>query len=509
VATETPSRALPGRAVSPWLDGAAHPERPALGRDLEVDCVVVGAGIVGLTAALALRRGGANVVVLEGRSVGAGVTGNTTAKLTSLHGLVYDALAGKRGAEGARAYAEANEYGIERVAAIADELGIECELRRKPNFTYTEDPGHRDDVESEVAAAQEAGLAAAYTTDTDLPFEVAAAVKLDDQAEFHPVKYLLGLAAELDRDEQRVFEHTRASGASGNGVTTTDGHRVRAERVILATQIPFLDRGLVFARARAERSYALSVRVAGRAPQGMYLSVETPTRSLRTLPWDREELLIVGGAGHELGRGDAVESFAELEEFARRSFEVEAIEHRWAAHDFVPEDGLPYVGPVQPFSDRVLIVAGLRKWGLAMGTAAAEILADEILGCHNAWAGVFDPWRLPPPSAAPTVIRHNAEAGFHFFADRVRRPPLGDLAPGEGRVVGDGRKQKAVHRDRDGTLHAVSARCTHLGCIVRWNGAEQTWDCPCHGSRFDPQGEVLNGPATGKLHEEDPPADDD
>jgi Rieske Fe-S protein len=240
----------------------------------------------------------------------------------------------------------------------------------------------------------------------------------------------------------------------------------------------------------------------------MYISVEQPTRSLRALPWGEEELLIVAGAGHELGSGDPVESVRDLEQFARRSFDVAGFEHRWDAHDFMPDDGLPYVGRLLPASDRVLTATGMRKWGLAMGVAAGSILADRALGHDNPWMETFDPWRLPPVSAAKTLLEHNARSGLHFFADRARRGGgAAELAPGEGRVVGDGRRQKAVHRDDDGVLHAVSARCTHLGCIVEWNGAERTWDCPCHGSRFDALGEVLTGPATGNLKPEDPPQD--
>ena len=453
-----------------------------------------------------LHRAGVSVAVLEGRQVAAAVTGNTTAKLSSLHGLAYRQIVSEHGAEVAAAYAAANEAGIEWVRNAVSELEIECDLREKPNHTYTEDPGRRGEIEAEVEAAAAAGLPVQFTEDTDLPFDVAAAVRLERQAEFHPVKYCRGLADELDRDRQRVYESTRATGVARGRVTTAAGHAVNAEHVVVATQLPFLDRSLLFARAPAERSYALTARIEGTVPQGMYISVEKPTRSLRAVPWNDGELLLVGGAGHELGRGDAVESVRDLEAFAERTFEVTGFEHRWDAHDFMPEDNLPYIGRVTPLSDRVLTASGMKKWGLAMGTAAGMILADRALGRDNEWARIFDPWRLPPVSAAPTLLKHNAEAGVHLFGDRLKRGHgVEDLAPGEGRIVGDGRKQKAVHRDADGVLHAVSARCTHLGCIVNWNAAESTWDCPCHGSRFSPGGEVLNGPATGNLKAEQPP----
>ena len=434
------------------------------------------------------------------------MTGNTTAKLSSLHGLAYQQIVSKHGTEAGAAYAAANEAGIEWVRNTVSELGIECDLREKPNYTYTEDPQRRGEIEAEVEAATAAGLPVQFTDETDLPFEVAAAIRLERQAEFHPVRYCRGLADELDRDRQRVYERTRATGVARGRVSTAAGHAVSAVHVVVATQLPFLDRSLLFARAPAERSYALTARIEGAMPQGMYISVEQPTRSLRAVPWDDGELLLVAGAGHELGQGDAVESVRDLEAFAERTFEVTSFEHRWDAHDFMPEDNLPYIGRVTPLSDRVLTASGMKKWGLAMGTAAGVILADRALGRDNEWAQTFDPWRLPPISAAPTLVRHNAEAGVHLLGDRLKRGHgVEDLEPGEGRVVGDGLKQTAVHRDADGVLHAVSARCTHLGCIVNWNAAASTWDCPCHGSRFSPLGEVLNGPATGNLDREDPP----
>ncbi|MGH2950975.1 MAG: FAD-dependent oxidoreductase [Solirubrobacterales bacterium] len=494
-------RIPPGRSVSPWLDQAVLPHRPALDRDLEVDVAVAGAGIVGLTAALLCKRAGARVAILEGRRIAHGVSGNTTAKVTSLHGLTYASLTASHGADVAADYGRANERGVELIAQLVDELGIGCDLRRKPNFTYTEDPAGRGDIEDEVEAAAAAGLPAAYTDESDLPFEIAAAVRFDDQAELDPVRYLAALADEFEGPAHPIYEHTRAVALADGTLSTDTGFQVSAERVVVATHLPFLDRGMFFARAEPQRSYALSVRVTGEIADGMYLSAESPARSLRAIPWEGGELLLVGGQSHRVGFGDPAESYRALERDARERFAFEAVEHRWAAHDFVPEDQLPYVGAASPFSDRALTVTGLRKWGLAMGTAAAEMLADAIAGRDSAWPTAFDARRLPRPGAAVPLIKHNASSGLHFAGDRLRRQSRTGLEPGEGRVVGSGIGQRAVYRDEDGELHELSARCPHLGCIVAWNAAERTWDCPCHGSRFDPSGAVRNGPATSPLKE--------
>jgi Rieske Fe-S protein len=250
--------------------------------------------------------------------------------------------------------------------------------------------------------------------------------------------------------------------------------------------MPILDRGLFFARETPARSYVVAVRSPWRA-QGMYISADEPTRSVRTHPLGGEELVLVGGEGHKPGTADPRASYERLERFAREHFGPAEVAYRWATQDYMPADGMPYVGRLWPFSDRVLTATGFKKWGMANGTAAAMMLSDRLLGRENRWAETFDSMRLKPRAAAPGILKEAAQDGFYFFADRIRKRASSDaLAPGEGRVVGSGLRQKAVYRDESGAVHALSARCTHLGCIVSWNGAERTWDCPCHGSRSGP-----------------------
>jgi len=497
---------LPGRAGSPWHDRPDRSARAPVDRETSVDVAVVGGGIIGLTAALELARSGARVAVLERRRVGAGVTGSTTAKLTSLHGLRYASLRSTRGEAAARAYAEINEAGIATVVGLVAELGISCDLRRKPHLAYTEDPAGRGAIEEEVEAATAAGLAVDYVEEAGLPFPIAAAARIGDQAELDPIAYLEGLVSAIEDAGSSVYEDAAAVGVTGGDVLVAGGHRVRAGRVVVATQLPFLDRGLLFARAKPSRSYALTARVATPPLGEMYISTSSPTRSLRSMGWRDEELLIVAGQGHAMGHGDADESLRALVRFARERFGATGIEHRWSAHDYVSEDGLPYIGRLTPRSDRVVTATGMGKWGLAMGTTAGRMMSDSLLGRPSRWAEIFDPWRLPPLRGTVPLIEHNVDAGLAFVGDRLRRGASAEgIAPGEGRVVGAGRGRRAVYRDDAGPLHWLSARCTHLGCLVRWNGPERTWDCPCHGSRFGARGEVLSGPAVHPLEHRDPP----
>jgi glycine/D-amino acid oxidase-like deaminating enzyme/nitrite reductase/ring-hydroxylating ferredoxin subunit len=500
---------FPGRPVSAWRDLPEGSHHAPIAADTTADVVVIGGGMAGMSAAYELQRDGADVVLLEGRTISAGVSGNTTAKLSALHGLTYDSLRSTHDLRVARQYAELNQWGVNRVREVAAEEDIDCDLSERPNVAFTVDTGQASQIRSEVEAAAEAGLPVSFTTDLDIPFDVAAAVRCEGQAQFQPVKYLRGLAAAMSvRGGAAIHESTRATGVGGGTVETQLGPVVRAGHVIVATQLPFLDRSLFFARAGVERSYAISAEVNGPIPQGMYIRTESPSHTMRPIPWRGRELLLFGGYSHRLGHGDPGEAFAGLERDVRERFDVVEIHHRWDAHDYMPEDDLPYIGRLTPTSETLLTVSGGRKWGLAMAAAAGRLLADRVAGRPNEWAATFDPWRTPPPSALKQYAEHNADSGLHFFADRLKRGGSAEeLAPGEGEVIGDGLGQKAVHRDYDGNLHAVSARCSHLGCIVRWNVPEQTWDCPCHGSRFGAMGEVLNGPATSALEKRDVASD--
>jgi glycine/D-amino acid oxidase-like deaminating enzyme len=455
-----------------WVKSASRDEsRPPLTDDLDCDVVVIGGGIAGVTAALTLTREGARVVLLEARRVGTGATGYTTAKLSSLHGLTYTKLASSYDDETARSYGEANEAGLEQVASLVDQLGIDCDFRRKPNFTYTESQGGRSKVMEEAGTAKRLGLPASFVAEVEeLPFTVAGAVRFADQAEFHPLKYLNALANAADDAGCLIYEGSRVVSVgqgSPTRVRTETGQTVTAGHAIVATHVPFLDRGLYFARAHPERSYVLLARLRSEVPQGMYLSDERPAHSLRSVPTEDGELLMVGGESHKAGQSDAAERFNALERWALERFDVASIEHRWATQDWMPADNLPLIGRLWPFSSRVLTATGFRKWGLAMGTAAAGILADQVLGRENSWSGTFTPMRLHPLAGGPEFVKENANVGLHFVLDRVTK--------------------------------RGNPRCTHLGCLLDFNQAEGTWDCPCHGSRFSADGEVIEGPAVRPL----------
>jgi glycine/D-amino acid oxidase-like deaminating enzyme/nitrite reductase/ring-hydroxylating ferredoxin subunit len=486
-----------------WLPTAPTPDYPSLreARPPRVDVAVVGSGITGLSAATLLKATGATVAVLEAGRVCSGVTAYTTAKVSSLHGLTYAHLVSSLGEERARGYGEANQAAIERIAQFVRDREIDCDFSRRPAYTYTTDPAAVGKIEAEVAAAQRLGLPASFTTDTDLPYEVAAAVRFDDQAQFHPRRYCLALAAAIPGDDSHLFERTRATGVDEGSpcVVRTEAGPLEADHVVLATHLPFLDRGGFFAKCHPSRSYALAARLDGAVPTGMYLSVDSPTRSVRAALGD--EFVILGGEGHRVGEdADTRRRYQALEAWARQHFGIHDVTHRWSAQDYTPVDGVPFVGPLVPGS-RILVATGFNKWGMTNGTAAAVILADLIAGRHNPWAEVFDATRLRS-LATGKLLTANVGTAQHFVRDRLsnlRPRPAEELGPGEGAIATLGGRKVAAYRDDEGALHTVSPVCTHQYCLVSFNTAERTWDCPCHGSRYTVDGEVLEGPAVKDL----------
>ncbi|THE65294.1 FAD-dependent oxidoreductase [Salinadaptatus halalkaliphilus] len=503
---------LPGEATSLWLASTIEDDDrqvSTLEDPASVDVAVVGAGIAGLSTALELRERGQSVAVLERDRVASGVTGKTTAKLTSQHGVIYDHLRNAFGPRQASQYARLQEDAIETVERRIDDLGIECGFERVPSYLYSNEP---DEIRREVEAARAAGLEASYVTSVP-PFERAqAAVKFEDQAWFHPRKYLLAVTDELRADDDAlVAERTRVTNIDPGSPcrVRTDGPTVTARRVVVATGFPILDRAGYFARMHPKRSYVLALRLDGRAPEAMYYRSSENYRSVRTHRDAGGEFLLVGGENHKTGQGGSTaERYRRLYRWARERFPVESVAYRWSTQDYVAADKVPLVGPIGPATEHVSVATGFRGWGMTNGVAAGTLLADLLTGESPATADLFDPLRFTPTTSLGTTLTENADAMSQFATDWARALLESDripLEPGEGTIVRRNGRPIACARDADDDIHAVSAVCTHMGCLLEWNDAEASWDCPCHGSRYDPDGTVLEGPATDDLSQRQPP----
>lgn len=492
-----------------WMVSAETPEYPPLTEDLTVDVAVVGAGIAGISVASELVRRGRSVALLEAQAVAAGATGHTTAKVSALHGARYSSLEQHLGGDAARTYAESQSAAMAHLVATVDRLGIDCDLERGPAFAFTEDEGQLDTIRAEVEAAARAGLPASFTTETELPFPVAGACRVEDQLVFHPRRYLRAVVEEIAALGGRVHERTRVTALSENGrpeLTTDGGARVTAEHVVVATHYPIFDRSLMFARLKPEREFAVAAAVpADVAPRGMYVNVSSDTRSLRSAPYDDgQRLLIATGSPFTPGKGPTTPHLDELVEWLLARYPMAEVRYRWAAQDTFTGDDVPFIGPLHPAARRTWVATGFGAWGMASGVLAGLLLTQRICEEDAPWAGLYDTRRLHPLLEGRTAAEGGLRTAAGLVGSRVKarleRVDSAERIPrGQAGLVHEDGRDWATFVDEGGRPHAVSPTCTHMGCLVGFNEVERSWDCPCHGSRFGLDGAVLEGPAVKPL----------
>jgi glycine/D-amino acid oxidase-like deaminating enzyme/nitrite reductase/ring-hydroxylating ferredoxin subunit len=474
------------------------------------DVVVVGAGLTGITTALLLARAGRSVLVLEARELGAGTTGGSTAKVSLLQGTTLSTLRRRTSAGVVRAYVEGNREAQAWVERYAEEHGVA--LQRRTAYTYATSAAGASSAREELEAVKAAGLPATWVSDTSLPFPVTGAVALPDQLQVDPMELLTSLARDAVAHGAALVEGVTVRGVHGDDpvLLSTDAGDFRARRCVVATNLPFLDRGGFFARAEPGRSYAMAFTTPIPAVDGMYLSTDSPTRSLRDAPAGATSgdgsLLLVGGNGHVTGRASSPAArLAELREWTEGWFPQASFVTQWSAQDYVAADRAPWAGPVLPGQDEVLVAGGYGKWGMTNAVAAALALSGRILDGHLAWAEELYAWRTRAGGAGEAA-RLNAQVAVHLargWAAPLRHPGRQDPEEGQGVVGYDHLGTPTATSRVDGRVHRVSAVCPHLGGVLSWNDAEQSWDCPLHGSRFAADGARLEGPATCGLARED------
>jgi len=488
------------------------PPRPPLPRSRSADVCVIGAGIAGLSAAYQLARAGRSVVVLDDGPIGGGQTGRTTAHLSHAMDVQYQAIQRLHGEQGARLAADSHTAAIDEIERIASEEGIACDFERVPGHLFVARDESSAVLERELEATHAAGLSRVELLPATpaLGAHAGPCLRFPHQAQFHPLRYLAGLAAAIERHGGHVFTHVHAEAVEAKGSTQrvkTRGRRhVDAGAVIAATNAPILGPQAIHAKQAAYLSYVIGARVpAGTVPHGLYWDTEDPyhyVRLQRRTPPAASEVLIVGGEDHKTGQADdSVTRYRALEEWARERFPmIEEVEFRWSGQVMNSLDGLAFIGPASKDEPDVYLATGDTGMGMTHGTIAGMLLRDLILGRDNPWRTLYDPSRLILRSL-PTLVRENVNVAAQY-ADWITPAEVSsvdDIAPGQGALLRRGLAKIAAYRDAGGRLHERSAVCPHLACIVAWNSAETTWDCPCHGSRFDAVGHVINGPANADL----------
>ncbi|MCB2184757.1 MAG: FAD-dependent oxidoreductase [Desulfobulbaceae bacterium] len=448
-----------------WLQGNSRPKYPVLAGTHKADVAVVGAGITGLTTAMLLKEAGLKVALIEAGQVCSGTTGHTTGKVTALHRLIYAGLASDFGEETARIFADTNMEAIAQVARFVKQFNIDCDFQRLSAYTYTRQPELISKLEKETAAACKAGLSAHFTRETDLPFPIEGAVRLDNQARLHPGKYGAALAEKINGNGSHIFEESRVVDVMDKGVRTNTGE-VAADQVVLATLLPFLDRSGLFVSNYPWRSYLLATRLEATVPGGMYISAEDPVRSMA--PAANGTMLLIGGETHKAGQDpDTRHRYKALEDWARKNFAVRSIDFQWSAQDYLPADGLPYIGYLHPLTQRIYVATGFGKWGMTRGTFAGMIIRDMIVGNDNPWRKFFKVSRLSFTHSPANFLLENLNVGKRFIKDRMAaygQINNKQLEVGQASIVRKGRKTTAIYRESDGKKHAVSPVCTHMGC---------------------------------------------
>lgn len=464
--------------------------RPSLQGDISTEVAVIGAGLAGVLTASLLQEKGINTVVLECQEAGSGITKNTTAKISSQHGLIYQKLLMYKGEERAWEYAMANQNAIEKFEEMINQFNIDCDYEIMPNYIYS--MSNELKIKQEVEAAKKLGLPASFTRDTTLPFQVKAAIRFEHQAQFHPLKFLDAVAEKLT-----IYEHTRVTEIREGGLIITDKGSVRAKSIVVATHYPFINApGFYFFKMHQEREYAVAIEgedIENKARlDGMYRDADPDGLTFRNY----KNYLIFGCGKHRSGQYKPLNAYAEIEKQAKKYFPNSSIKYTWSNQDCMTPDSIPYIGRYSVNTPNIYVATGFNKWGMTNSMVAAGIISDMITGRENEYHKVFYPQRLFL-SGSGKFLKDAGIITVSLLKEHMKIPhdKLSSIEVGKSGVINEDGERIGVYRETEEKYHFVSTKCPHLGCSLEWNQNEMTWDCPCHGSRFDYKGNLISNPA--------------
>ncbi|GGH01471.1 (2Fe-2S)-binding protein [Mucilaginibacter phyllosphaerae] len=469
------------------------------------DALIVGGGITGLTAALLLQKAGKKTLIAEAHTPGFGTTGGTSAHINTFADTTYSEAESAFGEAGAQLFAAAIQDGFDLIKTNIEELKIDCDYEVKNGYLYAETEEEAKMLNDIFQGAAKVGVPVAYTAEVPTPVPFKKALLWEGQAQFQPLNYLQGLQKAFIALGGVILQDTLITGITTAGDTHTaeSGEiKIKAKAVAYATHLPPNINVLNFECA-PYRSYVLAVKLKdANYPDALIYDSQEPYHYVRTHRIAGEQLLLVGGLDHKTGHEDAEKAFAGLEEYTRKYYEVAEVAYRWSSQYYVPADGLPYIGQMPLAADGIYCATGYNGNGMMLGSVAGQILAGLISGKGSKYQKLFSPGRVKPVDSFTEFVKENADVAYRFVADRFgieETDSLKSLAKGTGKLVEVNGKKVAAYRDDAGTLHALNPVCTHAGCIVNWNSEEKSWDCPCHGARYNIDGCVLTGPATKNL----------
>lgn len=486
-----------------WLDTVSIPSYQSLDQNIDVDICIVGAGITGITLAYLLRDSGLNIALIDSDQVLHGTTAYTTAKLTAGHGLIYADLIKNFGLESAKSYYQSQQDAIDFVVKTISDLKIECNLVKLPHYVYTQRSSEASKVQKEYEACRSLEIDCELVEDLGLPFSIEKAIGFKDSFQFHPLKYLTALLKEISQYTNiSIFEQTTARDMTIEEdiatILTGNDSVIRAKKVVQACHFPFYDGGsLLFSKIEVSHSYLIAVDHVTPLPQGMYISYEKPTRSIRTF----NDLLLIGGEDHLPGTvKDTSQKYQALIEFSRQYFNSDSIIYEWSTQDYMSIDQMPYVGSLHKGNQQQFVATGYCKWGMSNGTAAALVLNDLVRGIESPYASLFAPSRLNSKMGLKNLVVYNSKIAFEYLKGKLNdEDKVFNLEPDQSTTIKTEDGKYGIYKDLEGDVFMLDLTCPHLGCELAFNTAERTWDCPCHGSRFSYKGEIIEGPAHDSL----------
>lgn len=481
-----------------------------LENDEETEVCVIGAGLFGLTTAYYLTQCGKKVIVLEKGEIGEKVSGNTTGKITSQHDLFYAHLIDDYGEEYAKKYLEANEQAIKNIKQIIDKEQIECEFSTQKSYVYTTKQDEVAEIEKEVEAVNKLGKNAKFVKDIGLPLKIKGAIEFDGQAQFHPRKYMIGLAKAILK-QNKIYNYTTVTDVEKDGENYniyTDKGNVKAKYVVLATHFPIINMpGFYFVKMYQSTSYLIAIEINSKTPnnklpQGMYINIKEPVYSFRTANYNGKEILLVGGVGHKTGEAIQDNSYyEELEKKAKEMYPDCKVLFRWNTRDCISLDKIPYIGEFSNLMKNMYVGTGFKKWGITLSNVAANIVTDKIMGNENKFEDIFTATRMDPIKNRWEVENMLKETVNSIALNKFKIDPwsIDMIENDNGAIIEINGDNVGIYKDIGGKIYAVKPNCSHLGCLLTWNNLDKTWDCPCHGSRFDYMGKNIYEPGIKDL----------
>ncbi len=489
-----------------WLEENKIKEFPELEKDEKADICIIGAGIFGISTAYYLSQNGYNVILIERNKIASKVTGHTTAKITSQHGLIYHYLLNQYGIDFAKKYFNANQGAITEIERIIQENNIECDFEKQNSYVYTTDKTELEKIQEEIEALDRINPDAKLVNKSQLPFSIIKGIEFKNQAQFNPIKYIQGLVRKLEENKVRIFENTTCFDIKQDNeeyICYTENNTIKSKYVVIATHYPFINiPGMYFAKMYQSSSYVIGVDTKTELFSGMYINIQSPIYSFRTAVDNGKKILLLGGLDHKTGENITYQdSYGKLEQKAKQWYPNLEVKYRWSTRDCITLDKIPYIGEFSNVLPNIFVGTGFNKWGMTSSNVAARIITDKIMKKENEYDEVFKSTRVNPIVNKDEVKNMVVQTTKSLVVDKLKKEEnsIDDIKNETGGIIEKNGEKIGIYKDIEGKIHAVKPICTHLGCLLNWNAADKTWDCPCHASRFDYTGKNIYNPALKNL----------